>query len=357
MAQGQLNRLQKANYKSGPAENMKDNQILELMRTAVEDELQACVDRFFYNQTNEFREMVAYPLGIVGSTSKSEGKGKRLRPVLLLATSYALGSDWRLALPAAVAIELVHNFSLVHDDIQDKSDTRRGQPAVWKKWGEAQAINVGDALLAMSTLEMQRVRLNPELTMRASNRLADATFQLTTGQYLDLAFEKAEDISLTSYWHMIKGKTGALLGACFGIAAILAEKNDESVAALNSLGINLGIAFQVQDDFLGVFGDERITGKSVNSDLVERKKTYPILYGLQNIPEFSILWKKSADFTENDLLQLKSILGQNDVKENTRKISRELFEKVEHDYQILFGVNEKAELLHGLVVQLLDRIK
>ena len=336
---------------------MNDNQILESMRTAVEEELQGCVVRFFHNQPDQFREMVAYPLGFAAYGSTGEGKGKRLRSIFLLAASYALGFDWRLALPAAAGIELVHNFSLVHDDIQDRSDTRRGQPTVWKKWGEAQAINVGDALLAMSSLEIQRLQLNPELKLRASYRLADATFKLTTGQYLDLAFEKAEEISLSSYWQMIQGKTGALLGACFGIAAILAGKNEENVNAFDSLGIELGMAFQVQDDFLGVFGNDRITGKSVVSDLVERKKTYPILYGLQHIPEFSNLWKKTVEFSENELLQLKSILEENDVQGQTRKISSELFAKIENDFQILFGENEKAELLHGLINRLFDRIK
>jgi len=284
--------------------------------------------RFFHNQPDQFREMVAYPLGFAAYGSTGEGKGKRLRSIFLLAASYALGFDWRLALPAAAGIELVHNFSLVHDDIQDRSDTRRGQPTVWKKWGEAQAINVGDALLAMSSLEIQRLQLNPEWILRASYRLADATFKLTTGQYLDLAFEKAEEISLSSYWQMIQGKTGALLGCMFRHRGNIGGKNEENVKAFDSLGIELGMAFQVQDDFLGVFGNDRITGKSVVSDLVERKKTYPILYGLQHIPEFSNLWEKTAEFSENELVQLKSILEENDVQGKTRKISSELFAKM-----------------------------
>jgi len=134
-------------------------------------------------------------------------------------------------------------------------------------------------------------------------------------------------------------------------------KNEENVNAFDSLGIELGMAFQVQDDFLGIFGSDRITGKSVVSDLVERKKTYPILYGLQHIPEFSNLWEKTAEFSENELLQLKSILEENDVQGQTRKISSELFAKIENDFQILFGGNEKTELLHGLINRLLDRIK
>ncbi len=336
---------------------MNNDDVLRSMRAAVETELRDCVDSFLLEKPEKLKEMVLYPLGLAGGSSAGEVKGKRLRPVILLATSHAMGLNWQETLPAAVAFELVHNFSLVHDDIQDRSDTRRGQPTVWKKWGEAQAINVGDALLAISSIELQNLKFEHPLILRAISALNAATLQLTVGQYLDIAFEKAEDIQISSYWQMVAGKTGALFGACFALPAILAGKNEEEAATFGSFGRQLGCAFQVQDDYLGIFGDDKLTGKSVVTDLADRKKTYPILYGLENISEFRQGWTKSKEFSEIDLLRLRGILEASGVREHTEKFIRESYERVETEFELLFAGMKSVSLLRGLVDQLLNRIK
>jgi geranylgeranyl diphosphate synthase type I len=213
---------------------------------------------------------------------------------MVLLTTAACGADWRPSLPAAAAVELVHNFSLVHDDIQDNSPKRRGRPTAWVRWGAPMAINVGDALFVLSNQAMlDLLPSHPAATVaRAASILHDTCLDLTRGQFLDMSYEERQDLTVDDYWPMVGGKTAALLSACCHIGALLGGADEAKQEAYRSFGYELGLAFQVQDDILGIWGDEALTGKSAASDLVEGKNSLPVLYGLSQNGKFAARWKQ-----------------------------------------------------------------
>ncbi|HEY74715.1 MAG TPA: polyprenyl synthetase family protein [Thermoflexia bacterium] len=218
--------------------------------------------------------------------------GKRIRPVLCLLSCEACGGDWEQALPAAAAVELLHNFSLIHDDIEDHDATRRGRPTVWALWGVPQAINAGDALFILAHIALLRLSARgiPAETVTAALRIFDhACLRLTEGQFMDIRFEQEEEVSLEDYLSMIEGKTAALLSAACELGALVAGVPPDQQERLRAFGRHLGLAFQIQDDILGIWGDPEKTGKPVGSDLRSRKKTLPILHGLRHDPALRAL--------------------------------------------------------------------
>ena len=237
-------------------------------------------------QLTSFYGMMQYHLGWVdeGFAPTTGGAGKRLRPILCLLTCQATGGDPDQALPAAAAIELVHNFSLVHDDIEDQSPLRRGCPTVWKVWGVPQAINAGDGLFALAHLTMQRLAdrgVPPDRLLTAFEILDQACLALTEGQYLDLSFETHLDVDGEQYLSMIRGKTAALFSAAAQLGALVARDDAESIARYRRFGEKLGLAFQIVDDVLGIWGDPQMTGKPSADDIRQRKKTLPIVKALE----------------------------------------------------------------------------
>jgi geranylgeranyl diphosphate synthase type I len=263
-----------------------------LARPALREELSRVVSLAEEHGAGGLKEIITYQLGWSGEKAGPKAEGKAIRPLLVLLACEGGGGDWKSSLPAAAAVELVHNFSLIHDDIEDGSDLRRGRPAVWKLWGEAQAINAGDAIFALANLSLA----NLEATVSAQEaleaaRLFHATcLRLTQGQYLDISFEKNEDIELECYWLMVGGKTAALLAFCLEVGALCARVAPPIRSQYRDFGHNLGLAFQVQDDILGIWGDEELSGKSSASDLITRKKTLPVLYGLAQKKAFYQAW-------------------------------------------------------------------
>ena len=213
-----------------------------------------------------------------------EGAGKALRPVLCLLTCEALCGSAEPALPAAAAIEILHNFSLVHDDIQDRDRTRRGRATAWTIWGEAQAINAGDGLWALSTRTLLRAGAQAEVTaamvLRATEMLNDASLTMIEGQALDLAFETRKTVTTDEYLDMIARKTGALIARSIGIGALFGGAGDGEIAAFERYGALIGRIFQVRDDVLGIWGEEAVTGKSNTSDIRRRKRSLPVVYAL-----------------------------------------------------------------------------
>ena len=184
--------------------------------------------------------------------------GKRLRPLLCLLSCQASGGEPSQALPAACAIELIHNFSLVHDDIQDGSQTRRGRRAVWDIWGLDQGINAGDGLFALAHLALHRLSdrgVPPSRQLAASAALDRACMALCEGQFFDMTFEDLLDVDLDQYIWMIRRKTAALLAAATEIGAILATDDAPGIERFYRFGVHLGFAFQIQDDVLGNWGN------------------------------------------------------------------------------------------------------
>ncbi len=268
----------------------------EIMLPEIERELQSQVARLNFPRTTAFHEMLTYHMGWTGAGAGKEAAGKRIRPLITLLTAEACGADFRAALPAAAAVELIHNFSLAHDDVQDNSEKRRGRLAVWKIWGAPMAINVGDALFILAGQAMLDLRKNfpAETTLRASAILHEACLSLTCGQFLDMSYEGRGDLTNEDYYPMIAGKTSALLAACAEIGALLGDANETRQEEYRAFGHHLGLAFQVQDDILGVWGDEALTGKSAASDLEEGKNSLPILYGIGKGGAFAERWKRGA---------------------------------------------------------------
>lgn len=263
--------------------------------------------------------MLAYHLGWQGEGSGPRVTGKRIRPTLLLLTCAAAGGDWRKALPAAAAVELLHNFSLIHDDIQDGSEQRRGRPTLWALHGVAQAINAGDAMfsLAHMSLESLRETASRSIYIEAARLLPRTSLQLTQGQYLDLSYEGINDLSLVSYWPMIWGKTAMLIRACTQLGAVIAGAAGRKLKAYLTFGEKLGLAYQVHDDLLGIWGNPDEMGKSAHSDLLSGKKSLPVLYALEQKGEFAKRWINSGIPLER-VKEFAALLEAEGAREFTR---------------------------------------
>lgn len=304
--------------------------------------------------------MLRYHLGWVDSSFQptADKAGKRLRPVFLLLTCEAQGGDWRQALPAAAAIELLHNFTLIHDDIEDRDRTRRGRPTLWAIWGEPQAINAGDALFALayrSLFNLQKTHVPPETVLRAVNLYTDAILHITEGQHLDLSFEAESEVDEATYLTMIEGKTATLLGLACELGGILAGAPAARLAALREFGVELGLAFQMQDDWLGLWGNPAQTGKPVGSDLRNRKKTLPILYGMAHSAEFQALVAGDAPLSDAHVTAGLALLEAAGSREYTHTQALAHHQAALAALARSAGTGEAQAALHALADQLVGR--
>jgi geranylgeranyl diphosphate synthase type I len=224
--------------------------------------------------------VAAYHLGWVDAAGQpvAGNGGKAIRPALAVLSAEAVGADAHKGLPGAVAVELVHNFSLLHDDLMDGDEERRHRPTAWKVFGPAMAILAGDALLALA--EDVLLESADSTGARAARHLTEATDRLITGQAEDLSFESRLDVSVDECLAMTGNKTGALLACSSSIGAVLAGAPDRSVQVLAGFGHHLGLAFQAVDDLLGIWGQPEVTGKPAWSDLRQRKKSVPVAVAL-----------------------------------------------------------------------------
>lgn len=206
--------------------------------------------------------------------------GKRIRPLTCILACQACGGDDRRAISAAAAIELLHNFTLIHDDVQDRSLTRRHRSTVWALWGDGQAINAGDALFAgaqLALLDSTVSGVDPSLVVALSREFNETVLRIVEGQVLDLGFEGRWDIGPDDYLKMIGGKTASLLAFSCRTGATLAGVSPDRVARMGDFGRALGLGFQVQDDLLGIWGRTEVTGKPSADDIRRRKKSLPIV--------------------------------------------------------------------------------
>ena len=238
----------------------------------------------------------------VGRTSQ----GKALRPTLCMFACEALAGNPAQATAAAAAIELIHNFSLIHDDIQDQDLERRHQATVWALWGQPRALVAGDAMQSLGDLAMlgsAGLSVSAETTVRVSRILNEAYLEMIEGQCLDLGFESSTSITTDDYLHMIACKTGALIRSSVEIGAALASDDGEVIGAFAQFGSYLGRAFQIRDDYLGVWGDESSTGKSADNDIRRRKKSFPAVFALE----------RAAGTARDDLLR---IYGQEELEDS-----------------------------------------
>jgi geranylgeranyl diphosphate synthase, type I len=322
----------------------------------IERSLKSALRSQAFGESQELKEMLAYHMGWQDGATH----GKRLRPLVTLLCMQALGGQMQTAMPAALAVEFLHNFTLIHDDIEDRSPTRHGRETLWMRWGDAQAINAGDALFSIAQLAMLDLAQSAgaEIAVRAARRFNQTCLSLTQGQYLDIAFEKEEDISTETYLEMIQGKTGALIGFAAGLGGVITKKNKKTIQLLEKFGESLGIAFQIQDDFLGIWGDPEITGKSIASDLLSRKKTLPVLYGLENCAEFRKIWSQN-EINTNQVAHLSTLLrscgAQEFIIDKAEKYTADAFKALKVLFPSQTIENKPAEALFELSGDLLNR--
>jgi geranylgeranyl diphosphate synthase type I len=300
--------------------------------------------------------MLTYHMGWTGEGAGPEATGKRIRPLMVLLCTSATGGDWNKALPAAAAVELVHNFSLVHDDIQDNSPKRRGRDTAWTIWGAPMAINIGDALFVTSSQAIIDLKENypAEIILQAAEILHSTCLELTRGQFLDMSFEERTDLTTDDYWPMIAGKTAALLSACCHLGALLGGADQSKQDAYRSFGQYLGLAFQVQDDILGIWGNEAVTGKSAASDLVEGKNSLPVLAGLAANGKFAERWRKGW-IEKEEVETLANLLAKEGAYEMAHNASTQMTDLALLNLREADPQGEPGDALYDLTEKLLKR--
>jgi len=235
-------------------------------------------------------EMVRYHLGMEeaeGATAAAH-TGKRVRAAMCCLSCAAAGGESAAAAPAAAAIELLHSFTLLHDDVADQDAVRRGRPTVWRRWGVGQAVTAGDAMFALANLAVgasEAAGVSTPVVSALLEELNEATLAVCEGQQLDLSYEGRSDVSVDDYLMMIERKTAALFAAACAMGARMAEAPERQRGALRRFGRELGLGFQIRDDVLGIWGEAEELGKPVGSDLRRNKRSLPIVHGLASAGE------------------------------------------------------------------------
>ena len=276
--------------------------------------------------THGLYEMVRYHLALDGTGSNG---GKRMRPLLGLLAYSSIAGDHRRALPGAAAVELGHNFSLVHDDIEDGDTERRHRPTLWSVYGIPQAINTGDTLFSLSRIALHRLSdlgFSDAKVLRLMRLYDETCLALCEGQYLDIAMSQSRElVSVEGYFDMIGRKTASLIAASIEAGALLATDDDEVIARYRAFGWALGLAFQLNDDLLGIWGAERATGKAP-SDLAHRKQTLPVIYAAETAgPEDHARLEDllaEPELTNDEVADLIAILERTGAREYTRDQAR-----------------------------------
>jgi geranylgeranyl diphosphate synthase type I len=317
--------------------------------------LKQFVDLLYSDQYSELRDIFYYHLGLSDPVKE---QGKRIRPLLTLICADGAGVSSAKAMPAAIAIELIHNFSLIHDDIEDNGEMRRGKVSVWKKWGLAQGLSAGDAMFNSAFYAIQQLNdaFSKDITTEANAQLIETCDKLTKGQFLDIRFESEPEVLDSAYFKMIEGKTAALLACSTKMGAILAGKDSTQRGFFHDFGWSLGIAFQIYDDWLGIWGDEKATGKSALSDLLEKKKSYPIILGMQASDRLRSELQHDM-ITEENAKKLAVHLREIGIEEQVREASRKWTKIAQDNLEQIECKKTQKELLETITYKLLMRSK
>jgi len=275
--------------------------------------------------------------------------GKRLRPVLVLLSNNLFTDDIKNAIPAAIAVEVFHNFTLLHDDIMDKADVRRNKSTVHKKFDENSAILSGDAMAFLSYQYLMEVDL-PQIS-EVIRLFSKTAIEVCEGQQFDMDFENRLDVTESEYLEMIRLKTAVLLACSLKAGALIANANIDVANQLYDFGINLGLAFQLQDDLLDTFGDQKTFGKRIGGDIISNKKTYLLIKALENSSgetRIELLnWLDKKDFVSEDKIRaVKAIYSQLQIEELTQQKIDFYFQKsTQLLREISLPDNKKSTLL------------
>ncbi len=309
--------------------------------TRYHDAVQAEMRAAFPSVSLPIYDMGRYALGWLDeSGGPASASGKGARAALTMLGAEAISNDAQAlkgATAGAAAVELVHNFSLVHDDVQDGDVERRGRPTVWKLWGVAQAINTGDLMRELADAALRRALTydaSPESVLEAIRRLNQATMLMIEGQYLDLTFEQRLDVEVEEYLAMVERKTGAMMGVSLAIGATLAGASREQADTLDRAGRYLGRCFQMRDDWLGIWADPDALGKPTDADIRRRKKSFPILYALSHAPsqarrELTEIYRSDtggADLPDSEVDWVHNLLGEIGADTATDRAARDEYE-------------------------------
>jgi len=267
-----------------------------------------------------------------------KGKGKRYRPIIVHLTGRHFKSDPDDIMKISMAIELLHCFTLIHDDIMDSDDKRRNMPTLHKKYDVPSAILAGDGIFTITQLILLSVDQNSKLLFQKYNEMV---LEICEGQAMDKQYEVEDELDIDDYIEMVKKKTGALLGSCLALPAIIENENKSNVELLYNIGKNLGVAFQIQDDLFEIFGDEKVMGKSLGSDIASNKKT-PLAILAKN--EDKMRWEKLVDeYDGKNLDNIRKFLIQSGVKNKVDKIAFDYFSNA-YDSLSKFGIGNNSEL-------------
>ncbi|WP_445386181.1 polyprenyl synthetase family protein [Robiginitalea sp. IMCC44478] len=284
--------------------------------------------------------------------------GKRIRPLLVLLAADLYGNHSGKALPAAAAVEVFHNFSLIHDDIMDQAPIRRGQPTVHKKWNTNTAILSGDAMLVKAYQQLQA--FEPSLFKPLVEIFSKTALEVCEGQQYDMDFESREDVTIPEYLHMIEYKTAVLVGCALKMGAMVAGAGTTDQEALYAYGLYLGLAFQLQDDYLDVFGNPENFGKQVGGDIIENKKTYLYLrareLGSQEVArELLDLYSIQPRDPASKIKRVSELFDTTGAKGDTRNKIEEYTQQAFKQLELLNIPQAKREQLHEFGNWLLKR--
>lgn len=252
--------------------------------------------------------------------------GKRIRPILTLMAAEILSNDYKKAFPAALAVEVFHNFTLVHDDIMDDAPLRRGKKTVHEKWDLNRGILSGDAMLILAYQYFESYP--PNIFQKLAVLFSKTALEVCDGQQLDIDFETRNDVTIDEYINMIRLKTSVLVAAALKMGAIVAESSDKNADLLYEFGINLGLAFQLQDDYLDTFGDPKTFGKQIGGDIIENKKTYLFLKAKEISSEsdqqkLDFFYKQQLDDNSIKIDEVKRIFERCEIPSLTKKLINE----------------------------------
>jgi geranylgeranyl diphosphate synthase type I len=324
---------------------------LERLATEVDNWIRAFFERH-RPASERFAGLLSYPLGWVDGAlqplAQPAAAGKRLRPTICLLACEAVAGDHRPALAPGAAVELVHNFSLVHDDIQDQSPLRRGRPSVWAQWETAQAINVGDSLFALGQLALYDEPGDPERQAEAAHRLNMTCLSLVEGQFLDLELQAVGSASLIAYQTMVAGKTAALLECAAWLGARFGGADGDRAESFARFGRQFGLAFQFQDDLLGVWGDPALTGKSADADLRSRKQSLPAVLAFQSdtpaADQLRELYRTPGELSAKQAQDVKRILDELGVQERAWEMVAAGYGRAEEELKKALGPRKESPL-------------
>ncbi len=310
----------------------------------IEDHLAASI-----HNDNALGAACRYVMGWEDANGKTTDQGgKRIRPALCLYVSELFGGTTANALPGAISLELIHNFSLVHDEIQDRDPERHHRKTIWRLVGEAQAINVGDYLYVLAQKVLIESTIPAEQRILALASLANATGDMIKGQWADLSFENREDITVDEYLEMIEFKTGALIGAAVECGALLAGIPKSEADLGRAWGRRIGLAFQAHDDILGIWGDPNTTGKSNVNDLVRKKKSLPVLEAMKQSDtsaKIKSLYASDKEPSGKEILETVNLMEKRNIREICEEHAERFIKEAEEILEVLpLGVEERARL-------------